>query len=128
MIAGRVSIEELSRSLWMQDQDLVDLAAAGHVVGLHSYSHSTVLAELTPVEQEREYSLNVDHLRSVLGTDPDAMSHPCNSYTRVTLDILKRLGVGLGFQANMAQPGETNLEYPREDHANILVMMQKVGA
>jgi len=127
MIADVTSIHELSQFLWMKDRDLEELALEGHVIGLHSYSHSTRLAELPPAEQEREYSLNVEHLKSVLGAPPQVMSHPCNSYGDLTLDILSRLGVRVGFQATMARPGETKLEYPREDHANILRMMEGGG-
>ena len=70
----------------------------------------------------------MEHLSTTLEAPPQVMSHPSNSYSDVTLDILSRLGVRLGFQSNMVRPGETKLEYPREDHANILQMMEQAEA
>ena len=48
------------------------------------------------------------------------MSHPCNSYSHDTLMILRELGISLGFAANMQVRGQSELEYPREDHANLV--------
>ena len=48
------------------------------------------------------------------------MSHPCNSYNAATLSLLRELGITLGFRANMAKLGLSELEYPREDHANLV--------
>lgn len=106
--------------LWLTDEHVVDLAARGHVVGLHSYSHPTRLERLPAADQRREYGRNYDHLRRVLGSAPLAMSHPCNSYGADTLAILHDLGIRLGFRANMARPAAAPFEFPREDHANVL--------
>jgi peptidoglycan/xylan/chitin deacetylase (PgdA/CDA1 family) len=128
MIERVTSIQKLSKSLWMQDSDLVDLVGAGHVIGLHSYSHHTTLADLNLSDQHSEYSRNVDHLKNVLGDYPASIAHPCNSYTDETLNILNNLGIRLGFRSNMAQPDKVGLEHPREDHANILAMMEQDGS
>jgi len=125
MIGRVTSVEDLSQSLWMQNDDLVDLSMDGHIVGLHSHSHPTTLVDQSPTQQEMEYSLNKEHLTSILGVAPQTMSHPCNSYDQTTLDILLRLGVNVGFQASMASPGVTKLEFPREDHSNVLAMMRR---
>jgi hypothetical protein len=55
---------------------------------------------------------------------PQVVSHPCNSYGNTTLNILEELGVDLGFRSNMSILGREGLEFPREDHANILAMME----
>jgi hypothetical protein len=53
------------------------------------------------------------------------MAHPCNSYGPETLSILRELGIGLGFRANMQILSEASpFEFPREDHANILGNMR----
>ena len=127
MIGETTSLEELSKSLWMDDADLRALAGKGHVVGLHSYTHPTMMERLPASEQESEYTRNVRHLNRVLETEPAAVSHPSNSYDDTTLAILGRLGVKLGFQDNMRTPGPTDLEKPREDHANVLSMMRAAG-
>ena len=112
------------RSLWMVPDDVRRLAAAGHVIGLHSYSHPTTLADLPPTEQRREYARNKEQVEAMTGTPVKAMSHPCNSYSPDTLAILSGLGIRLGFRANMARPLAGGLEHPREDHANVARLME----
>lgn len=111
-------------TLWMTDHDLRALANDGHVVGMHSHTHPTRLAELPLAQQRSEYERNSAHLHRALGTPPASVSHPCNSYGPETLDILRSLGVHLGFRANMMQHEYSALEYPREDHALVVRRMQ----
>jgi peptidoglycan/xylan/chitin deacetylase (PgdA/CDA1 family) len=123
-----LELDELARDLWMDAACLRELHADGHVVGLHSHTHPTRLAELPPPEQLREYRDNFMCLMELLGEPPTTMSHPCNSYNAATLLILRRLGIGLGFRANRALPQHSALEWPREDHANILREMGRCGS
>lgn len=119
------AIDEASQSLWMHDDHLLELAGGGHVVGLHSYSHPTRLAELSEPQQRSEYERNRDHLVRVLGAAPRVMSHPCNSYGKDTLSLLRDMGIECGFRANMAHiPDRSELEYQREDHANLMKEME----
>ena len=115
-----VKLKELAANLWMGDDHLRQLAAEGHVIGLHSHTHPTRLADLSPHEQRREYRSNHAYLTSLLGEPPLTVSHPCNSYSEITLRILRDLGVRVGFCSNMSPAGSSELEYPREDHANLL--------
>jgi len=122
---------DLAKNLWMSNQDLKRLNSGGHLVGLHSYSHPTALAELSYQEQIREYQKNYSHLRKVCGKNPISMSHPCNSYNKETLKILRELGVSCGFLSNMFSKIATenqlainNLEIPREDHVNIVATLR----
>jgi peptidoglycan/xylan/chitin deacetylase (PgdA/CDA1 family) len=107
--------------LWMNDSSLRTLHAEGHVVGLHSYSHPTRLAALDPAEQALEYRRNLDHIARVTGEAPVTVAHPSNSYGPATLEILRGLGVRLGFRDNDAPvAGRSRLEYPRRDHVELL--------
>jgi peptidoglycan/xylan/chitin deacetylase (PgdA/CDA1 family) len=115
--------QEMARGLWMTDNHLQSLHRQGHVIGLHSHTHPTRMERLAIDAQRDEYRRNFDHLRSVLGESPEAMSHPCNSYNRNTVTVLRELGIRLGFRANMQTPGGSELEYPREDHANLITAM-----
>ena len=117
------SLSQLSQNLWMDDDRVVQLHRAGHVIGLHSHTHPTRLANLDSGAQREEYRRNSQHLAGILGTSPVCMSHPCNSYNDDTLHILRELGVVLGFRANLAETRKSELEYPRADHANILAEM-----
>ena len=121
-----VNVAEAASGLWMNDQHLRYLSERGHAVGLHSYSHPTVLAGLPAERQAQEYERNAAHLRRVCGGEAVAMAHPCNSYSTRTLDILRRLGIRCGFRSNMVPRREGErvnpdpLELAREDHANIM--------
>jgi peptidoglycan/xylan/chitin deacetylase (PgdA/CDA1 family) len=126
MIAGAgLDAKDVGPGLWMDDDCLRALAAEGHVIGLHSYSHPTALADCGVGAQEEEYRRNFRHLHAVLGAAPQTVSHPCNSYNAATLELLSGMGVVLGFRANMARPGAGILEQPRNDHANILQEMNR---
>ncbi|HYC56690.1 MAG TPA: polysaccharide deacetylase family protein [Candidatus Binatia bacterium] len=127
LIAERhITLEELAENLWMTPRHVVDLAAGGHHIGLHSYSHPTSLADLSRAEQHEEYARNLAHLHGLCGTRPAAVAHPVNSYNDATLEVLRELGIRCGFRANTApcKAGEplnaSTLELAREDHANII--------
>jgi peptidoglycan/xylan/chitin deacetylase (PgdA/CDA1 family) len=118
MIADAGYMDSIPASLlWMDDACLRELSQEGHIIGLHSYSHPTLLSMLPPDQQRDEYERNAAHLTKVTGLRPDTVSHPCNSYGPETLSILESLGVRLGFRANMAKRDYSILELPRIDHA-----------
>jgi peptidoglycan/xylan/chitin deacetylase (PgdA/CDA1 family) len=115
----------LADLLWLKDDDLRHLGAAGHVVGLHSYSHPTLMAA-EPVERQRtEYQRNREHILRATGRQPRAVAHPCGSYGPETLGILRDLGVELGFRADMTKGVGAPLERPRADHADVMAVMRE---
>lgn len=123
-----IELDELARELWMDSDCLRHLYADGHVIGLHTHTHPTRVAYLHPQMQFREYRDNYMFLMELLGEPPVAMSHPCNSYNAYTLGILWRLGIKLGFRANMTQRQHGALEFPREDHTNVFREMQRCAS
>jgi peptidoglycan/xylan/chitin deacetylase (PgdA/CDA1 family) len=113
--------DKAAQKLWMNATHLKELNDSGHVIGLHSHNHPTALNQLSVNRQIEEYQNNIRVLEKILGEVPSTMSHPCNSYSAQTLQVLKQLGVQLGFRSNMAPiENRTPLEFPREDHINIL--------
>lgn len=118
------SVAEAAKSLWMNDDQLASLDRKGNVIGLHSYSHPTVMAALDREEQKSQFTRNHEHLSRVLGKAPVAMSHPCNSYNADTLSVLDEIGIEIGFCANLEPSNVSRFEYPRDDHAHV---MQKMG-
>lgn len=121
---ARVDIAQVARDLWMTEDHVRELHADGHVIGLHSDTHPTRVASLSPAAQEAEYQRNFDDLTRICdGQPPVAMSHPCNSYNPHTLRILRKMGIKLGFRANMEEGAFGPLELPREDHANLMKRM-----
>jgi len=118
-------VTAITSQLWMTNEHLRALRDEGHVIGLHSYSHPTRLAALSPEGQREEYQKNFDHLVQVLEEAPVCMSHPCNSYGPETLPILEGLGIRLGFRANMQNVADRSpFEFLREDHTNIMKRMR----
>jgi peptidoglycan/xylan/chitin deacetylase (PgdA/CDA1 family) len=118
-----VDVASVAKSLWMDDAAIRELHQAGHVVGLHSHTHPTRVEHLDEDGQREEYFTNYAYLHGLLLDRPLAMSHPCNSYNATTLSILRELGIELGFCANMTSKKVSELEHPREDHANLVRAM-----
>jgi peptidoglycan/xylan/chitin deacetylase (PgdA/CDA1 family) len=117
-------VKSAARGLWMDDRCVRELHAAGHVIGLHTHTHPTRVEHLSADEQRGEYYENYAYLKNLLDARPVTMSHPCNSYNATTLEILRELGITLGFRANMASGFDGALELPREDHTNLIRAMK----
>jgi peptidoglycan/xylan/chitin deacetylase (PgdA/CDA1 family) len=121
---GYVCDNAMKSRLWMGKEQLRNLSREGHIIGLHSHTHPTALKRLSSHDQKFEYLCNSNALADILCKPPVCMSHPCNSYSDETLDILRNLGIRLGFRANMVDGYGSGLEYRREDHANLLKEMK----
>ena len=114
-------IEKAMGKLWVTDKQIRTMSEQGHIIGLHSYSHPTTMQNLSKAKQTAEYCNNLSHLEKIIGDTPlQAMSHPCGNYNQDTLDILRGMGIKLGFRSNMGvKEIKSLLEIPREDHANV---------
>jgi peptidoglycan/xylan/chitin deacetylase (PgdA/CDA1 family) len=112
---------EIQEQVMLSADHIRHLDLNGQVVGMHSHTHPTVLAALPTSDQYAEYASNSAAIQRITGRRPSSLSHPSNSYNASTLDILRCLGVFLGFRANMDQIYYTTLELPREDHSTILL-------
>jgi len=120
------NVNEVPDILWLSNEHLKEIENNGHIIGLHSNSHPMKINDLDVLEQKEEYKKNVTHLRSILNQDIISMSHPCGNYDSNTLKILQDLGIKIGFRSNTSiESIKSNLEIPREDHANILKLIQK---
>lgn len=120
-----IVVEEYSKGLWMNADNVKTLHEKKHIIGLHSHTHPTQISHLNKSLQEQEYQTNQHILEEILGEKPSVMSHPCNSYNSDTIALLKDLNITLGFRSNMALENYTSLEIPREDHANLLKLLSK---
>lgn len=111
--------DALAKIIWMDNTQLRSLSDAGHMIGLHSYSHPTNLGLLDPATQAEEYRMNREHLVAVTGLEPITMAHPSNSYNEDTLKLLTEMGVKVGFRSNDALKVYSPLEQPRIDHTGL---------
>ncbi|HLF20343.1 MAG TPA: polysaccharide deacetylase family protein [Bacteroidota bacterium] len=124
-----LTVTEIASRLWMTGDDILSLHEGGHAIGLHSLRHPFMLASLPLSEQEAEYKTNHQHLSAITGCPPESMSHPLNSYSRDTLEILKKLNITCGFCSNMSVPegrefvNPSSLEFARVDSAELLTMI-----
>ena len=109
--------DEERHRLWMTRAHVRELSRAGHVIGLHSTSHPMTMASLPAEVQDTEYRSNVADVTATTGERPFSMAHPCNSYSPVTLEILRAHGIEEGFCTVLSVPG--GLESPRQDAANL---------
>jgi hypothetical protein len=81
------------------------------------------MAEKSYSFQNENYKKNKQILEDIIQDNIICMSHPCNSYNNETIDILVKLGIKLGFRANLKNFGNSNLEIPRIDHSEILKLI-----
>jgi peptidoglycan/xylan/chitin deacetylase (PgdA/CDA1 family) len=111
-----LNINEMSKGVWMEDNDLRSLDGSGHCIGLHSYNHVRI-SDLEKERQISEYVSNYDHIKGVVKGSIKCMSHPLNSYSDDTLRILENMNIVCGFRASMYMEPSTNnnLTLPRED-------------
>ena len=121
-------------NLFFDKKDLKELDSLGHLMGLHSHNHPTLLESLSYDEQKLEYENCISIISNIIKKPKNlikSMSHPCGSYNNHTLEILKELGIELGFkqimttelEKGMKKINNSFLEIARQDHAEIVKRM-----
>ena len=127
----KFNYKDLLKKLFFQNNDLINLNKLGHLIGLHGHYHNTKLENLSYEEQKKEYENNILSVSNILGKDQNEikfMAHPCGSYNLDTLDILKKLGIELGFknlmtvetEKGMKKINNSPLEIARQNHSDLL--------
>ena len=115
-------------------KDLNQLNSLGHLIGLHSHNHLTLLESLSYDEQKLEYENCISAISNIINKAKNEikfMAHPCGSYNNYTLEILKELKIELGFkqimtiepEKGMKKINNSFLEIARQDHAEIVKRM-----
>ena len=104
--------------LQMNFDELNTLKDAGNMFGLHSYTHPIRIAELDNSDQNIEWRMNYIDLCYELDITPKTVAYPCGSYNKYTMQVMKELGIELGFTAQM-KPSKNLMLFPREDIANL---------
>lgn len=116
-----------SKLLWLKAENIKSLRQQGHIIGLHSYSHPTVMTKMGCEGQKKEYGVNKKQLEEVVGEKIVSVAYPSDSYDMETIKCMREFGIVIGFKANMTDVylGDLQLEYPREDHTNIMKRMER---
>jgi len=123
--------ENFFSKLFFSKEDLKSLHKLGHLIGLHSHSHPTLIEKLDFEKQLNEYKTCISKLSDLLQISKHEikwMSHPCGSYNQDTLKILSDLGIEIGFkqimtiekEKGMKKINNSYLELAREDHSKIM--------
>jgi peptidoglycan/xylan/chitin deacetylase (PgdA/CDA1 family) len=126
--------KDFYKKLVFQKNDLQTLDNLGHLVGLHTHNHPTLLEKLSYDEQKNQYEQNLSLISIILEKPKNEikyMSHPSGSYNEITIQILKELGIELGFKSimtiepekGMKKVNNSFLEIARQDHADIYKRM-----
>ena len=63
MIDFDIDKKEFSLDLWMNIENIKKLNEDGHIIGLHSHTHPTMLSKLSKIDQEKEYLKNYKVLK-----------------------------------------------------------------
>ena len=134
MESKKLETQKLYSKLFFSKENLKELSRLGHLIGPHSHSHPHLLERLNHNEQKYEYEKSLSIISNVLNKSKNEikwMSHANGSYNNDTLNILKEIGIDLGFKQIMkiepekGMKGINNsyLEIAREDHSNIIRQM-----
>ena len=130
----QIDYKILFKNLFFNKRDLSKLNSLGHLIGLHSHNHPTLLENLSYDEQKNEYNKCLNIISEILNKpkhEIKCMSHPCGSYNQDTLKILNELGIELGFkqimdveiEKGMKKINNSSLEIARQDHSEIFKRM-----
>ena len=122
--------------LFFSREDIKQLDSLNHIIGLHTHTHPTLLENLKYDDQKLEYERCINSISQILNKSKKlikSMSHPTGSYNLKTLEILKTLGIEIGFKSTMqiekdkgmSKVNNTNLEIARETHPAIIRLMNK---
>ncbi len=109
-------MQDYISKIWLNKVQLKELSDSGHCIGLHTHSHPINFKRLNKKEQLREYESNQNAIIEITGKKSTVMAHPINSYNSDTLNVLKDLGVRLGFCSTNKLQEYSDLELPRIDH------------
>ena len=119
----KFNYSEIFSKLYFNKNDLINLDKLGHLVGLHSHNHHTLIEKLSFEDRKKEYQTCLTKISKILNkqeSDIKFMSHPCGSYNDDTLKVLEDLGIEIGFKEIMLRKKNySSLEIPRQDHVEI---------
>jgi peptidoglycan/xylan/chitin deacetylase (PgdA/CDA1 family) len=123
--------KEVLSKIFFTKENVKKLHSYGHIIGLHSHSHPTMISNMSYKNQKIEYELNKKYLENITSHTIKAMSHPCGSYNFNSLKILKKLNIEIGFKQIMTRDkrmkkiNQSHLEIARHDCPSILRIMNK---
>ena len=131
MKSKKYEIISNTKKLFMNKNNLKTIHNSGHTIGLHSHNHPTKLENLNKKDQFNEYSYNKKFLKNILkdkkyNSNIFSAAHPCGSYNKTTLEVMKKLDISLAFKQIMIKDekikkiNNSNLEIARQNHSALI--------
>ena len=122
IVIKNTNFKKISKNLWMTNDHLKKIHNNGHEIGLHAYNHPYALNKMKYQEQYKQLNKNYNHIKSIIKYKPVSIAYPNNSFNNNTIEIIKKLGVKIGFRSNIrtfkTNKINKNFYYPRLDHSN----------
>ena len=120
----KLNINKLNKKLLMTKNDIIKILKMGHIVGLHSHSHSYKFHNLNFNQEFREYKKNKFFLEKFLKSKINVASYPFGYQTKNTIKILKKLSIKYAFNKNFIKKNKTinklDFNISRENISNIV--------
>ncbi len=119
------------KNLFLSTNNVKKLSKLGHIIGLHSHNHPIMIEKKSSHIQKNEYKNNKKFLEKIINKKIFSMSHPFGSYNEITLKILSKLNIDIGFKQTLRvdeklkKINNSVLEIAREDHSNIMSRIEK---
>ena len=105
------SIGDLSKELYLNKKDLIQMLNEGMIIGSHSYNHFW-LDTLSKEEQSEDLDLSINFLKDLGAITKDwMMCYPFGAYNNDTIDLLKSKKCSFAFTTNSGLADLTNDPY-----------------
>ena len=114
-LGGR-RVDQLGLDHWLSANDLRALRAGGHVIGLHTHTHPTVMSDLSCEQQATEWATSKYILESILGEPVTTAAWPCGNVTGAGVAWMKAHGITLAWGVGI--PGALPYNAPRWSSGN----------
>ena len=119
------------KNLFLSTNNVKKISKLGHIIGLHSHNHPVMIEKESSYIQKNEYKTNKKILEKIINKKTFSMSHPFGSYNKLTLKILNKLNIDIGFKQTsrvderVKKINNSILEIAREDPSNIIKRIEK---
>lgn len=116
----RIDDSQLLEKIYMNKHDVIELQNTGHLIGLHSHSHSTLMNTFDYESSLYEYSKNKKFLESLTNAGIIVAGYPLGKYNSESIKALKKIGVKYAFESKRTN-NSSAFKLSRVDVADVLV-------
>ena len=116
----RIDDNHMLEKIYMNKYDVIELHNMGHLIGLHSHSHSTLMNTFDYKRSLYEYSKNKDFLESLTNASITVAAYPLGKYNIESIRALKKINVKYAFESKRTN-NSSAFKLSRIDVADVLV-------